>query len=126
MKSKVPSYPLLEQSAFYGKRDVEVRSPDQSRIAENREHFSDHLQWGQCKLCLGNLHLSLNNVHAQNKQVHKMDCVWSATGSELKHLPRVTEVSYLDFLIIYSNQNECFEIIYRILENKSCYFCGSA
>jgi len=44
MKSKVPSYSLLEKSAFYGKRDVEVTSPDQSRIAENREHISDHLQ----------------------------------------------------------------------------------
>jgi len=43
MKSKVPSYPLLEQSAFHGKRDV-VTSPDQSRTAENTEHISDHLQ----------------------------------------------------------------------------------
>jgi len=44
MKSKVPSYTLLEQSAFHGKRDVEVTSPDQSRTAENTEHISDRLQ----------------------------------------------------------------------------------
>jgi hypothetical protein len=44
MKSKVPSYPLLERSAFYGKRDVEVRSPDQPRTAENKGHISVHLQ----------------------------------------------------------------------------------
>jgi hypothetical protein len=49
MKSKVPSYPLPEQSGFYGERDVEVKSPEKSRIAENKEHISDHLQWGQCK-----------------------------------------------------------------------------
>lgn len=62
MKSKVPSYPLPEQSGFYGERDVEVKSPEKSRIAENKEHISDHLQWGQCKWCLGNSHLPLDIV----------------------------------------------------------------